>query len=97
MVYERKCAFCGDGYRGFRSNGKFCSDNCRVQFGQFPAKIKSKADKIIDLMAQMRELAEKYPHLVPVLDVQMSRVHEKSTLEWFAVSRLPTELAKKSK
>jgi len=39
------------------------------------------------------DVAEKYPELVPVLDVQMSRVHEKSTMEWFKVSTLPLSLS----
>jgi len=91
MVDTVHCLHCGKPYRRFRSTGKFCSDSCRVQHAGLPALMKAKADKAMDLMAQMRELAEKYPELVPVLDIQISRVHEKSTMEWFKVSALPLE------
>lgn len=89
MVASGKCLYCGGDYRKLRSDGKFCKDSCRVQYNDLPKLMKAKAEKAMDLMAQMRELAEKYPHLVAELDTQMSRVHQKSTLEWFAVSTLP--------
>lgn len=83
-----KCAYCGKEYRRFRRDGKFCSDTCRVQNARLPARLKEKADKAIDYIAQMRELAEKYPHLLPQLDGLLLDVQQKATLEWMKLSQI---------
>lgn len=88
MVDEAVCQFCGKKYRRFRSDGKFCSDSHRVQFGQLPAKLKAKADRAIDLIAQMRELVEQYPHLLAQCDTELLNVQQKATTEWVRLSQL---------
>lgn len=76
-MHIRKCAYCGSTFTASRSDARFCKDACRVGMNTLPERMKTKADHAIDYLAQMRELAEKFPQLSPALDEQLARVAAK--------------------
>lgn len=88
MPYSAKCQHCGKSYDRLRSDGKFCSDNCRVKHARLPLDLMNKASKARNLMDEMRALAVKYPELVPLLDTYLLEIQQKATQEWVRVSQL---------
>lgn len=83
-----KCQHCGKLYQSQRSDGKFCSDNCRVKHSRLPLDLLNKLNKAMRLIVEMRKMAEKYPELLPLLDNYLLDLQQKATQEWVGLSQI---------
>jgi len=89
MNTQRKCDYCFKSFTAFTEHTRFCSNACRVSYHNLPKRLAEKADKAIDYVAQMQELAEKYPHLIPLLSDELHRVHLRSRRVNLFLLKLP--------
>lgn len=74
-----KCHYCGEGFRAFRSDAKFCSDSCRVSYSQLPARFSSKAANGYAAMVDIYDLALRFPEKMDEAEKQFAWLQERLT------------------
>lgn len=88
MAKDIKCAYCSKIVGMGRNDAKFCSDKCRVAWSQLSLKMMNKASKAMKLVSEIREMAQKYPHLASLADNYTLDVQQRATQEWMRLSQI---------
>jgi len=80
MNHMMKCNYCEKTFRAFRRDARFCSDSCRVSYSRLPSTLKVKAGNAWGYMADILELAKKYPDRADVAAEQLAWLQERLTI-----------------